>query len=70
MGLTMTRTQLTDPHFASAVLGMVCEERAKSLSKREWLHRLKGLGLYVAENRVFTLRSDETVCELPPYLCE
>ena len=67
---TMTQTQLTDPYFADTVLGLVCEERSKSLSKREWVHRLKGLGLYISDNKVFTLRRDHTVCELPPYLCE
>ncbi len=66
----MTQTQLSDPHFADAVIGMVCEERSKSLSKREWIHRLKGLGLYIAEGKVFTMRRNQSVCELPPYLCE
>ncbi len=66
----MTQAQLTDPKFAHEVLGLICEERSKSLSKREWLHRLKGLGLYIAEDAVFTMRRDHRVCELPPYLCE
>ena len=66
----MTQAQYTDPRFAQDVLGMICEERSKSLSKREWLHRLKGLGLYVEADRVFTMRTRQSVCELPPYLCE
>jgi len=68
--MTMKQLQLIDPNYANSVLGMVCEERSKSLSKREWLHRLKGLGLYISDNKVFTMRRDHSVCELPPYLCE
>jgi len=66
----MTHGQLTDPEFANDVIGLIRDERAKSVSKREWLHRLKGLGVFVDDGKVFTLRDRRTVCELPAALCE
>ena len=66
----MTQAQFTDPVFANDVIGLIREERTKSVSRREWLHRLKGLGLLVDAGKVFTMRDRQTVCELPAALCE
>ncbi len=66
----MTQAQFTDPNFVNDVMGLIHHERTKSVSRREWLHRLKGLGLCVDEGMVFTLRDRQTVCELPAALCE
>ena len=66
----MTQAQFTDSTFANDVICMIRDERTKSVSRREWLHRLKGLGLVVDAGKVFTLRDRKTVCELPAALCE
>lgn len=66
----MTQTQFTDPSFTNDVIGLIRNERSRSLSRREWLHRLKGLGLCVEDGQVFTLRNRQTVCVLPAHLCE
>ena len=66
----MTYAQFTDPSFTNDVIGLVRNERLKSVSQREWHHRLKGLGLVVDAGKVLTLRDRLTVCELPAALCE
>jgi hypothetical protein len=66
----MTHAQFTDPSFANDVIGLIQSERMKSVSRREWLHRLKGFGLVVDSGTVFTMRNRQTVCDLPAALCE
>lgn len=66
----MTYAELTDPRFAGMVQQLVEAERAKALSKREWLHRLLGLGLQIEEGHVVTSRNRKPLIALPPHLCE
>lgn len=66
----MTQPQFTDPAHTSDVLALLRAERSKSVSRREWLHRLRGLGLCIEADTVLTLRNRQTVCDLPAHLCE
>lgn len=68
--MDMTQAQFTDPNFNADLMGLVQAERLKSVSRREWLHRLRGFGLGIEGDAVYTLRNRLTVCELPPHLCE
>lgn len=66
----MTHLQLTDPDFAIDVISLIRVEWSKSISRREWLHRLKGFGLFVEAGKVLTLRDRQTICDLPAVLCD
>ena len=66
----MTQAQLNDPTFVNDVVGLISDEWTKSVSRREWLHRLKGFGLTVDAGKVFNMCDGQTVCELPAVLCE
>ncbi len=64
----MIQTHYSDPTFQSDILGMIQAERQKSVSRREWLHRLKGLGLCVEADTLRSLRTRKLVCTLPAHL--
>ncbi|WP_420861630.1 hypothetical protein [Algirhabdus cladophorae] len=58
----------TDPLVATQVRNLVTAERQKSLSTREWKHRLAGYGYLVEDTLhgevIKTLRHGEPVCML------
>lgn len=58
----------TDPAIAAQVRTLVTAERQKSLSPREWKHRLAGYGYLVEDTLhgevVKTLRHGEPICML------
>lgn len=60
---------LQSNHTPEAVLDFVLQEREKSLSPREWRHRLAGYGYGIADTAkgqvVKSLISRKTVCALP-----
>lgn len=64
----MTRMQLDDPKFTQDVLAMVAAERAKALSRREWTHRLAGLGVTIEGGHVIALHHGRAIAALPPEL--
>lgn len=58
-----------DAEMTAQVLTLASEERAKSLSLREWKHRLAGYGYTVRDTehgQVFaSLRHDTDICAVP-----
>ncbi|UOA28863.1 hypothetical protein [Pseudosulfitobacter sp. DSM 107133] len=59
----------TDALVAAQVLELITQERSKSLSKREWQHRIAGYGYCVRDTQygqiVETLPHHVPVCTLP-----
>ncbi|MEO0402797.1 MAG: hypothetical protein AAF214_10515, partial [Pseudomonadota bacterium] len=55
------------------VVELVAHERAKSLSSREWKHRLAGFGYSIRDTElgqvIETLPHRVVVCDLPAELC-
>lgn len=65
----MTQTHFADPAFHGDILGLIQAELQKSISRREWLHRLKGHGLCIEDGTLCSLRTRKTVCALPAHMC-
>jgi len=65
----MLHSALETPSSANGILNLVREERAKSLSPREWQHRLAGYGYAVRETArgwiVESVVSGDFVCTMP-----
>ena len=63
----------TDPIVTAQVLELVTRERAKALSPREWMHRLKGYGYGIRATDgghiVERLPTRTPICSLPSDLC-
>ena len=62
-----------DRFAAAQVLELVSRERKLALSRREWKHRLAGIGYGIRETEVGeiveTLPNRVPVCTLPAELC-
>lgn len=60
-----------DRFVAAQVLDMVTRERGKSLSRREWKHRLAGMGYGIRETEagdiLETLPHRVEICPLPAH---
>lgn len=58
-----------EPFTPGKVAAIVVEEREKSLSGREWMHRIAGYGLSVKETEdgqiITSLSTGEEICALP-----
>jgi hypothetical protein len=58
----------TDPTVVAQVRALVANERQKSLSPREWKHRLAGYGYLIQDTDgstvIKTLRHGEAICTL------
>jgi len=61
-----------DRFVAAQVLDIVSRERGKSLSRREWKHRLAGMGYGIRETEagdiLETLPHRVEICSLPAHL--
>ncbi|MBV0913391.1 hypothetical protein KTJ87_13460 [Rhodobacteraceae bacterium ASV31] len=61
---------MNDPSHFDEIRMMVAAERARSLSKREWQFRLRGLGLGIDGQNITALYHGKPICTLPAELCE
>lgn len=71
-GKTMSIINNQDDFIAAQVLEMVSRERSRALSRREWKHRLAGMGYGIRETEsgdlIETLPHRVPVCALPAEL--
>lgn len=62
----------TDAMNAAKIVDLVVQEREKSLSAREWAHRLAGYGYLIKQtdhgNMIASLPRGEEICALPSHI--